>query len=248
MYDNWTESVYPPRRPLLSPLFPIICTSQGSPCWLRKIKPPHRFGLPTTPATTASPPYSWLVPSLGHQLPFLWLPWIWSRPGFRWSTCYPSQMGIFKSKLRYFWPGFTKARTKYIHRSVWCYTKNIQVLTWRVKSKEPWRNFHWRNMTIFIFQGRRMESVLEGWNSTEDAFVTSIRNHTRGLWACAKNAIHWLWRIKVDSRIYEESIKSKFSGHLDPRGRQRLVWLFQTTRIMLGAMPLQGDLSLLSLL
>ena len=42
--------------------------------------------------------------------------------------------GIFKPKIRYSLPGFTKARTNYIHRSDWCYTKNIQVLTRLVKT------------------------------------------------------------------------------------------------------------------
>ena len=78
--------------------------------------------------------------------------------------------------------------------------------------------FNWRNVTIFTFQGRRMESVLEGWNSTEDAFVTSIRNHTCGLWARAKDALHWLRRIKVD---YEDLWWKYQKQIFRPSGSQR---------------------------
>ena len=58
-----------------------------------------------------------------------------SAPGFQLVTS-PPPMGILKPKLRYSLPGFTKARTNYIHRSDWCYTKNIQVLTRLVKSHD----------------------------------------------------------------------------------------------------------------
>ena len=113
--------------------------------------------------------------------------------------------------------------------------------------QESWQKFDWRNITFsgkkdgkrsgrVEFQGRcvrylNLESHLWPMSSCKECY---------SLTSADQGGLKDLW--------HEGSIKGKFSGHQDPRGRQHLVWLFQTTRIMLGAMPLQGDLFLLSLL
>ena len=84
------------------------------------------------------------------------------------------------------------------------------------------------------FQGRCVRHL----NSESHLWPMSLCKECYSLTSADQGGLKDLW--------HEGSIESKFSGHQDPRGRQRLAWLFQTTRIMLGAMPLQGDLFLLS--